>query len=186
MAKRIGKMMLCRRYAAALFEHALEKGEAQKAGAELAGFTDLIESSTELKAVFRNPALPVSAVAATVEALLRKGNASEIVIRFGRILAENRRMQLLPLISGVYNELLAEHNNEITAEVTSAVELGAAHVQNIADGLKKFTGRKVTVKKSVDPALLGGFTVKLGSRLLDGSLAGKLARIEQYLKKAGN
>ena len=83
-------------------------------------------------------------------------------------------------------ELLAEREQEITAEVTSAVELKPAQLQHIADGLKSFTGRKVAVKKTVNPALLGGFTVKIGSRMLDGSLAGKLDRMATHLKRAGN
>lgn len=184
MAKRTGKTLLARRYAVALFELYQGKKEAATLAEELSALAQAMQDSQELYSVATNPSLPVEQVLPALEVILTKAGASKAASRFVAVLAENRRLSLLPEILTAYKLLVAEANNEMTAEITSAAPLSAAQQKDVAAELTKITGKTIAIVQKTNPALLGGMTVKLGSRLLDASVAGKLNRLEQELKRA--
>ncbi len=101
----------------------------------------------------------------------------------GRVVARNGRLFALPAIIKAVRELAAASRGEATADVTSAVPLSAAQRQNLADTLKAKIGKTVTLNEHVDPSLIGGLMVKVGSRMIDSSLKTKLAAMKVAMKE---
>ena len=100
---------------------------------------------------------------------------------FIRLLAENDRLALLPDVAGIYESLRAEAEGEIEAHVTSAFELKPDQSDRIAEALAKRLNRKVKIVSSVDKELIGGAIIKAGDLVIDGSLKGRLGKLNQSL-----
>jgi F-type H+-transporting ATPase subunit delta len=116
---------------------------------------------------------------------MEKAGSSETTRRFGQVLARNRRLFVLPQIIEGYLAELARRRGEVTAQVTSAVELSDAQRQALIDRLKATVGGKVQVDVKVDKGLIGGLIVKVGSRMIDNSLRSKLQRLQLAMKGVG-
>jgi F-type H+-transporting ATPase subunit delta len=100
-----------------------------------------------------------------------------------RLLAENRRLALLPEIAALYEELRATAEARVEAEVVSAIEVSAAQLKTIAAALKKRLGREVTLATRLDPSLVGGIVIRAGDLVIDGSVRGKLQLLATHLTK---
>jgi len=114
-------------------------------------------------------------------ALLAIDGASESFTRFLSLVAENRRLQQLPEIAGLYEELRAEAERVVRATVTSATELPAGELDTIRAALKRRFGREVDLATAVDASLIGGAVIDAGDVVIDGSLKGKLSRLQAAL-----
>jgi len=106
-------------------------------------------------------------------------------VKFLGVLANNRRLFALGDVASSYLQILADHRGETTAEVTSAKPLSAAQLQAVTDALKTAVGSKVAVETRVDPGLLGGLIVKMGSQMVDSSLRSKLQQLRLSMKGVG-
>ena len=172
------------RYATALFELARETNALDQVQTDLAAFETLVASSPELRRLLRSPVFGADEQARALDAVLDRAGISGVARNFLRVVAANRRLfAALQIIRG-YKALVARHKGEVTAEVTVAQPLNDARLNEIRDALRQVTGKDVKVNVDVDPSIIGGLKVKLGSRMVDASLRTKLNTIKFAMKEA--
>jgi len=170
------------RYATALFELADQRKLLDEVAADLATLSALINESADLRRMIRSPVLSRGMQAAAMASLVQQAGITTLTQNFVAIVAQNRRLFALPEIITGYRALLAKLRGEITAEVTAAQSLSAPQVDAINEQLKRAVGSKVAVQIRVDPAIIGGLIVKVGSRMVDGSLRTKLQRLQLAMR----
>jgi F-type H+-transporting ATPase subunit delta len=173
------------RYASSLFELALEEGAVDAVSADLSAFQALIDESTDLKRLVLSPVFSAEEQLRAIEALAAKAGITGIFANFLKVVARNRRLFALPGMIKSFRQIAAEHRGEVSAEVTSAHALTAAQEDELKVALKGVTGKDVTIAVTVDPSLLGGLIVKVGSRQIDTSLRTKLSTLKLALKEVG-
>ena len=173
---------LAGRYATALYELAEEAKALDKVASDLATLKAEIARSEDLQRLISWPLIPRDQQLKATMVLLEKLGVSDITRRFVGTVARNRRLFNLTAIIDAYAALLAEHRGEVTAEVVSAKPLSAPQTEQVGAALREAVGRKVAVSLNVDPKLIGGLKVKVGSRLIDASLASKLQRLQLAMK----
>ncbi|MEO0637130.1 MAG: F0F1 ATP synthase subunit delta [Pseudomonadota bacterium] len=171
------------RYASALFDLAVEQKALPKIEKALDSFQTLVGSSDDLKRLLSSPVFSKDEQVAAIDAVLKKAKIDGLVGNFIRVVASNRRLFAVPGMVRRFKELAAEHRGEVTADVTSAKKLSAAQVKDLKASLKSVVGKDVTLNQSVDPAILGGLVVKVGSRQIDTSLRTKLNSLKLSLKE---
>ena len=178
----VGGAGLADRYATALFELALERDAIEQIERDLDAIRALVDGSDDLKRVVRSLTLSRSEQGKALDAVLERLGSSQYVRNFVALLARNRRVFLLTDMIAAFQAKLAEHRGEVSAEVTSAVPLKANHLDAVREALRNIVGRDVALETRVDPALIGGLTVRVGSRMLDNSLRTKLQNLELAMK----
>ena len=169
-------LTLARPYARAAFALARDGGTSV-AWSQALAFSARVAADPQVQALLAHPQL----TAADAVALLAADGADDVVTRFLGVLADNRRLPLLPEIVGLFEELRAEANRVVKARVTSASALPQAEIDSITAALKKRFGREVEVETAVDESLIGGAVIDAGDVVIDGSLRGKLARLQSAL-----
>ena len=170
------------RYATALFDLARESKAIDGVGASLASLDKAIGESTDFKALTTNPLVGRAAAASGVAAIAKAMKLDKLTTNFLGVLANNRRLaQLGPIITS-YNALAANHRGEATAEVTSAHKLDAAQVTALKAQLKAKVGSDVAITQLVDPAILGGLVVRIGSQMIDSSIRTRLNTLATAMK----
>ena len=170
------------RYALALFELARDAKSIDAVEDSLSRVRDAIDQSAEFKALI---ASPVVARGAAVKAVLAAGDqlgVDGVTKNFLGVLAENRRLGALPQIIRAFRQLAARHRGEVAAEVTSAHPLTEDQVGELKQQLRTRVGREVAVDLSVDPALLGGLVVRIGSQMIDSSIRTRLNALASAMK----
>ena len=173
------------RYASSLFELALDAGSIEAVGADLTRIQALIDGSDDLKRLIVSPVFSADDQFKAISALVEKFGFSGLVGNFLKVVARNRRLFVLPGIIKAFRLLAARHKGEITADVTSAHALTLAQEIELKAALKGVTGKDVAVNVTVDPSILGGLIVKVGSRQIDTSLRTKLSTLKLALKEVG-
>ena len=176
---------LAGRYATALFELADEAKALDAVADDLRALKALLAESESLRRLVRSPVLSRDEQGRAIEAVLSKAGASPLTLKFIGVAAANRRLFALPGMIDAYLAELARRRGEMTAQVTSAHALSDSQTKALVDQLKKAVGAKVTVDVSVDPSLLGGLVVKVGSRMIDSSLRTKLSKLQLAMKGVG-
>jgi F-type H+-transporting ATPase subunit delta len=169
-------LTLARPYARAAFAIAKDAG-ALPAWSDALAFAARMAADPQVAALLGNPKL----AQADAGTLLAPVAANELFGNFLGLLFENRRLSLLPEIAGLYDELRFEAERVVKAKVTSAVALPAAELDTIKAALKKRFGRDVEIETSVDESLIGGAVIDAGDVVIDGSIKGKLGRLETAL-----
>ena len=173
---------LAGRYAIALFELANERKQLDAVGESLAALKQALADSDDFRALTTSPLIgrdqAVRAVAASAGAM----KLDPITANFLGLLAKNRRLAQLGNVIRAFNLLAARHRGEINAEVTSAHRLDEGQVDAIRKNLRTRYGTDIAVDLNVDPAILGGLVVKIGSRMIDGSIRTKLNNLAQVMK----
>lgn len=171
---------LAGRYATALFELARDERKLDAVGAGLNALRDALRDSDELRQLIASPLVSrddaLKAVAATAMKL------DPITANFLGVLAQNRRLGQLPNVIRFFNLLAAQHRGETTAEITSARPLDDTQIAALKSNLKARLGRDVAVDLSIDPTILGGLVVKIGSQMIDGSIRTKLNNLASAMK----
>lgn len=170
------------RYANALFDLALERGGLEQAGADLASLQQAIGESDDLARLLRSPVVSREQHDRACTALAERLGASGTVRNFLGVLARQRRLAALPAIIDAFAGLLAAHRGEETAQVTSAVPLDDAQMDEVRDAVAAYVGRPVKLTAAVDPGLLGGLVLRIGSRMVDASLKTKLHNLELSMR----
>jgi F-type H+-transporting ATPase subunit delta len=181
-ARGIGQDGLAQRYAAALFELADSKRQLHQTAADLTTLRTMINESEDLQRLLRSPVLSREEQARAMRALLQRAGIGDLVSKFIGLVAENRRLFALPGMITSYLNKLAERRGEITAEVTSARPLSARHHRELTEALRRVVGGKVAIETRVDPSLIGGLVVRVGSRMVDSSIRSKLRRLQLAMK----
>ncbi len=169
------------RYARALFDVALKESDPVQIERDLAAFAGLMSSNGELHAALTNPAVPVSAKRRIADALGTRLSAAPPARKLLVLLADRDRLGMVPDLLAIYRERLMEHQQVVRAEVTTAAPLPPERMTEIEQKLAALTGRKVDMKTSVDPALIGGIVTRIGSTVYDGSIATRLAKLKEKL-----
>jgi F-type H+-transporting ATPase subunit delta len=172
------------RYATALFELSLETNAVDQVQADLKAFNALVASSPDLQRLVRSPVFSADEQAKALDAVLDKASISGIARNFLRVVAANRRLFAVDQIIRGFNAHVAKHKGEVTAEVTVAEPLNDARMNDIRETLKAVTAKDVTIDVIVDPSIIGGLKVKVGSRMVDASLRTKLNSIKFAMKEA--
>jgi F-type H+-transporting ATPase subunit delta len=173
------------RYATALFELALESDGVDAAKADLDRFDALMDESDDLRRLVRSPVFSSDTQGKALGAVLDKAGISGLTAQFLEAVTANRRLFAVRDMIRAYRALVARHKGEVTAQVTVAEALNDAHRAAITDALKSVTGKDVGLDVKVDPAIIGGLVVKLGSRMVDSSLRTKLNSIKHAMKEVG-
>jgi F-type H+-transporting ATPase subunit delta len=173
------------RYAGALFELALEEKAVDQVKKDLEQFDAMIGESADLNRLVRSPVFGVDEQLKALEAILAKAGIGGIAANFLRVITANRRLFAVRGIVRGYRQLVAKHKGEVSAQVTVAEKLSDEHLDALKTALKSVTGGKdIDLDVTVDPAIIGGLIVKLGSRMIDSSLRTKLHAIKFAMKEA--
>ncbi len=180
-----GSTGLAERYATALYDLAEQDKALDAVATELQTIQDLISATPDMQRLIRSPVISREEQRRAMDAILAKLQASALTRRFVGLVAHNRRLFALPSIIAAYVKRLADQRGETTAEVASATPLSSEQLLAIAAALKSSVGRDVVLSTRVDPGLLGGLVVKLGSRMVDSSLRTKLLRLSFAIKGIG-
>jgi len=173
------------RYATALFELALEGNAIDAVQGDLDRFDALVADSPDLARLVRSPVFGAEEQGKALDAVLAKAGIDGLAAKFLKLVTANRRLFAVGQIIRAYRALVARHKGELTAQVTVAETLSDAHRSAIRDALHSVTGKDVSLDVKVDPAIIGGLVVKLGSRMVDSSLRTKLNSIKQAMKEVG-
>ena len=174
------------RYAGALFELALESKVVDAVKADLEKFDALVAASADLNRLVRSPVFGAEEQTKALTAVLARAEISGLAAKFLQVIASNRRLFAVRDMIRAFRKLVARYKGEVTAEVTVAEQLGDKHLDALKSALKTVTGGKsVDLNVKVDPAIIGGLVVKLGSRMVDSSLRTKLNAIKHAMKEAG-
>jgi F-type H+-transporting ATPase subunit delta len=173
------------RYATALFELARDERTLDVVKADLDRFEALVTESDDLQRLVRSPVFSSDEQLKAVTAVLAQSGIGGIAANFVRLAAQNRRLFAVPDMIKAFRKLLARHRGEVSAGITVAEKLSDAHLGALKEALKAVTGGKdVDLDVKVDPAIIGGLVVKLGSRMVDTSLRTKLNAIKFAMKEA--
>ena len=170
------------RYATALFELARDSKALSQVEASLATVAKALAESTDFKALTASPLVSRGDAAKAVAAVAKSLKLDATTANFLGVLAENRRLGQLPAIIRSFRQLAAAHRGETTAEVISAHPLSADQVDALKQQLRTRVGREVAVDLSVDPSLLGGLVVKIGSQMIDSSIKTRLNSLAHAMK----
>ncbi|TCR01182.1 ATP synthase F1 subcomplex delta subunit [Neorhizobium sp. JUb45] len=173
------------RYASSLFELAVEANAIEQIAGDLDRFQAMLDESADLRRLVVSPVFSSEEQKAAVTAIAEKAALGPVVSNFLKVVAGNRRLFALPGMIRAFREIAAAHRGEIVAEVTSAHALTVAQDKELKTALKGVTGKDVTINVTVDPSLLGGLIVKVGSRQIDTSLRTKLSTLKLALKEVG-
>lgn len=172
------------RYASALFDLAQEAGAIDKVRDELAQIGKALKESNDFAQFVRSPLYDREAQGKAMGALMEKAGASDLVRRFIGVVVANRRLFALPGIVSAYQALVARHRGEVSAEIVSAYPLNDDQTAKLKEKIRSIAGSDVALSQHVDPDLLGGFVVKIGSQMIDASIKTKLSRLQSILKEA--
>jgi F-type H+-transporting ATPase subunit delta len=174
--------VVARTYARALFEAAKENGRIDEIGDELSQFVTAVREVPELQALIRNPELDTRAKTGALDALLK--DADELLRNFVRLVAEKGRAPMLEEIAREYDALVAAEERILNVELTTAYELSDDEASSIVRQIEDASGRKVEAERTVDPGLIGGLVLKVGSLEVDSSVRGRLDRLRRELAGA--
>jgi F-type H+-transporting ATPase subunit delta len=173
------------RYASALFELANESSNVEGIENDLVNFQALLDESRDLVRLVRSPVIAADDQAKALAAILDKASIGGLTANFLKLVTANRRLFVIQDMIKVYRSLAAKARGEITAEVTSAFGLNDNQIAALKETLKASVGKDVTLQSRVDPSILGGLIVKVGSRMIDSSLKTKLQNMKTLLVGAG-
>ena len=173
------------RYATALFELALEQKTIDAVKNDLERFDALVSANPDLARLVRSPVFGADEQLKALSAILDKAGIKGIAADFLRVITTNRRLFAVRDMIRGYRTLVARHRGEVTTEVTVAEQLSDKNLDALKSALKSVTGGKdIDLEVKVEPAIIGGLIVKLGSRMIDSSLRTKLNAIKFAMKEA--
>lgn len=173
------------RYAAALFDLALDEKALDNVEADLDLLRALIDGSADLRRLVFSPVFSADEQQAAIGAVADRAGVGGIVGNVVRLMARNRRLFALPGVITAFKARLAVYRGEVTAEIVSARPLSDEQTAELKAALKEKLGKDVTMEPRVDPAILGGLIVRVGSRMIDSSIRSRLTTMKTHLKGIG-
>lgn len=174
------------RYASALFELAREQRQLDTVEKDLTSFAGMLDASPDLQRLVRSPVFSSDEQAKAITAILAKAGIGGLAANFLKLLAKNRRLFAVGDMIRSYRAIAARERGEVSAEVTSAHALTAEQLSALTDTLKAASqGKAINIQAKVDPSILGGLIVKMGSRMVDNSLKTKLSTLKVAMKGTG-
>lgn len=173
------------RYATALFELAREEKALDHVAADLDRFSEAVDAVDDLARLVKSPVFTAEEQGRALAAILDEIKIEGLTRNFLLLVAKNRRLFAATDIIRAFRALLAQHRGEMSASVASASKLAEGQVTALKQALKAALGKDVALDESVDPGLLGGLVVKVGSRMIDTSLRTKLNSLKVAMKEVG-
>lgn len=172
------------RYASALFDLAREAREIAAVSADLKSMKAMIAESADLRVLIGSPVFDAEAKGKGLTAIAERAEFHPLTRKFLGLLAEQRRASALRDVITAFEALAAEYRGVVSAEVTTAIALSPTQMTGLAAALRQALGKDPEIETRVDPAILGGIKVRVGSRLFDASLKSKLDSLKFALKRA--
>jgi F-type H+-transporting ATPase subunit delta len=173
------------RYAASLHDLAAEIGAVDQVESDLDAFEALLTESQDLARLIRSPVFSAEDQFRAISAIMDRVGFTPLVGNFLKVVARNRRLFAVPAMIKAFRRIAAEQRGEVSAEVTVAHALAPDQEAELMTTLREMAGKKVSIKATVDPSLLGGLIVRIGSRQIDSSLRTKLNSLKLALKEVG-
>jgi F-type H+-transporting ATPase subunit delta len=173
---------LAERYAAALFELADEHRTLDEVASDLRELRTMLAASGDLLRLIRSPVLSREQQGKAIEVIAERSGFNPLVRNFLSVVAANRRLFAVPAMIEAFLAQLAARRGEVTAQVTVAQELSERQREALNEQLRRSIGSRVSVDVQIDPVLIGGIVVKLGSRMVDASIRSKLQRLQLAMK----
>jgi F-type H+-transporting ATPase subunit delta len=172
---------VARRYASALADVVLERGEAPEVQEELRGWEQMIQSSPNLQDVLRNPTIALDQKRAVLNKLIALTKPRPTTTNFLKVLLQNQRLTELGEINGKFAEIVDERAGMVAATVTTARNVPENAQQQLHTKLLSLTGKKVRINFATDPELIGGLVTRIGSTVYDGSVRNHLQQIKEKM-----
>ena len=176
---------IAQRYAAAIFEIVNENNNLSKLETGLNDLETALNESAEFRDLMSSPMISRADQEAAIGTIGKKMGLPTALQRGLSLMAQKRRLFVVPALITALRALIADARGEVTADVTSATPLSAAQADKLAATLSKSVGKTVTVNTAVDEALIGGLVVKVGSKMIDTSIRSKLASLQNAMKEVG-
>jgi F-type H+-transporting ATPase subunit delta len=172
------------RYASALFELAKDERQIEAVERDMVALDAMLKESADLTRMVRSPVISAGEQSKAIAAIASGAGFSALSTNFLKLLAKSRRLFALGDMVKVFRQIAARHRGEVTAEVVSAHALDEAQRNALEDALKCTAGgRNIRIETRVEPAILGGLVVKMGSRMIDSSLRTKLNSLKTRMKE---
>ncbi len=171
-----------RMYARALFEAAQEADRVEAVARDLAALAGALDEVPELRSFLRNPQIDPSGKADVLDQL--SADADPLVRNFVRLVAERGRAGELPEMSAELDALVARAQNRLAVELTTAYELSDDEADSLVATIEKASGRSIEASRAVDPSIIGGIVLQIGSHRADGSVRGRLERLRHEFATA--
>ena len=184
VAARSGLSEIYERYATALFELADEAGALDAVAKDLTDLRALYDESDDLRRLVQSPIMDRAHQVSAISEIVERAGVHDLTKKFMKLLASKRRLFALSGIMTAFLAELARRRGEVTAEVTSARSLSAQQTEAIEGAIRRAMGSKVSVNHHVDPELIGGLVVRVGSRMVDSSLKTQLQKLSYVMKGA--
>ena len=176
---------LAERYATALFDLADERRILDGVASDLRQLLTMLQASSDLMRLIRSPVLSRDQQGAAMAAVADRAELSPLVRDFLAVVARNRRLFAVPAMIEAFLMKLAARRGEVNAQVTAAQPLTEGQLAALNEQLRRSVGSRVSVDLQVDPGVIGGMIVKVGSRMVDGSVRSKLQRLQLAMKSTG-
>ena len=173
------------RYATAVYELAKDGKAVKSLEGDIDTLTAAMADSGDFNALIHSPVYSREEQAAAITAIAKKAKLTDLMANTLALMAETRRLFVLPQLVQALREVIAEDKGELTADVTSAKALTKTQSDKLAKTLKARMGKDVTINASVDESLIGGLIVKVGSKMIDTSIRSKLASLQNAMKEVG-
>lgn len=173
------------RYATALFELAKEAKKLPALEKDVSALKSALDDSADFAELISNPVYTREEMGKAISAIAEKMKLSPIVANTLGLMAQKRRLFVLPQLVASVADMIADEKGEVTAEVTAAKKLTKAQEEKLAKALKASVGKDVKVNVAIDEKLIGGLIVKVGSKMIDTSIASKLSNLQNAMKEVG-
>ncbi len=170
-----------RRYARALLDLADDSGRTREIGRELASLGSTWSASKELRDVFENPAVGMSARKEVIKSVSTRLGMSQVVVNTLNLMADRGRLRHVPEVVHAFQSLAEESTGQVRAFVSTATPMPESYFTQLRGALEELTGKKVVIEKNVDPTLIGGVVTRVGDRVFDGSIKNRLKELEDEL-----
>ncbi|MEY8829911.1 F0F1 ATP synthase subunit delta [Sedimentitalea sp. XS_ASV28] len=173
------------RYATAIFEIAQENKNLDSLETSINDLAAALGESSDLRDLIHSPLVSRSDQEAAITAIADKMGLTEVLAKSLALMAQKRRLFVVPQLIRALREQIAEERGEVTADVISAKALTKAQSEKLAATLKERVGKTVTINSTVDDSLIGGLIVKVGSKMIDTSIRSKLNSLQNAMKEVG-
>ncbi|MCI2395275.1 F0F1 ATP synthase subunit delta [Aliiroseovarius sediminis] len=176
---------IAQRYATAVFDLAKEGKKLKAVEADVAALEAALADSEDLRDLISSPVYSRDEQGAAISAVAKQMKISPMVVNTLGLMAQKRRLFVLPQLISALRDLIAEDKGEVTAKVTAAKSMTKAQQDKLAKALKASIGKDVNINLSVDETLIGGLVVQVGSRMIDTSIRAKLNALQNSMKEVG-
>ncbi|MBL3702566.1 F0F1 ATP synthase subunit delta [Sulfitobacter sp. BDSS02] len=176
---------IAERYATAIFEIAQENGNLDGLETSVGDLSAALNDSADLSAMIKSPLISRGEQRNAISALAKKMDLAPVLQNALALMADKRRLFVVPQLLSVLREQLADQRGEVVAEVTSAKALTKEQTEKLSKSLSANVGKTVTINATVDESLIGGLIVKVGSKMIDTSIRSKLNSLQNSMKEVG-